>query len=114
MMPAQNNSRRYAIKVFPYITALIGLAVFIKFPSAYLAGLFTIYFLTNLYVYTRLKRLLAAAPRGGRGYFLSVICCWYSPTRWSNWQRMPAGRGPANISCWSAIIRCRFYCMYFC
>jgi predicted MPP superfamily phosphohydrolase len=73
MMPAQNNSRRYAIKVFPYITALIGLAVFIKFPSAYLAGLFTIYFLTNHYVYTRLKRLLAAARLRGRIFFVGHL-----------------------------------------
>jgi len=77
MMSAQNNSRHDAIKAFPYLAALIGLAVFIKFPSAYLAGLFSIYFFANLYVYTRMQRLLAAARRRGRilfvGYLLLVF-----------------------------------------
>lgn len=73
MMSAQNNSRHYAIKAFPYLAALIGLAVFVKFPSAYLAGLFSIYFFANLYVYTRLQRLLAAARRRGRIFFVGYL-----------------------------------------
>jgi predicted MPP superfamily phosphohydrolase len=65
-MIAKNNFRHFLIKAFPYILALIGLVVFIKYPSAYLLGLFIIYSLTNLYVYTRLKKLLAAGRLGQR------------------------------------------------
>jgi predicted MPP superfamily phosphohydrolase len=73
MMSAENNSRHYAIKAFPYITALIGLVVFIKFPSGYLAGLSIIYSLTSLYVYTRLKKLLAVAQLRGRIFFIMYL-----------------------------------------
>jgi predicted MPP superfamily phosphohydrolase len=60
-MTAKNNFGHFLIKVFPYILALVGLVVFIKYPSAYLLGLIIIYPLTSLYAYTRLRRLLAAS-----------------------------------------------------
>jgi predicted MPP superfamily phosphohydrolase len=65
-MAAAIATRRPVLKSLPYLAALAALAVFIVFPSAYHAGLFVIYPLANLYVYTRLQRLLAAGRRGRR------------------------------------------------
>ena len=62
----KNNSRYYLKKVLPFILALIGLVLFFKSPIGYHLGMFIIYFLVNLYVYTRLKKLLAAGRLGRR------------------------------------------------
>jgi predicted MPP superfamily phosphohydrolase len=64
MSAAASRTRRLVTKALPFLAALAALAVFIAFPSAYHAGLFVIYPLANLYVYTRLRRLLAAGRRG--------------------------------------------------
>ena len=62
----KNNSRYYLKKILPFILALIGLVLFFKSPIGYHLGMFIIYFLVNLYVYTRLKKLLAAGRLGRR------------------------------------------------
>lgn len=59
-MALNDNSRRFLKKAAPYLLALAGLALFIIFPFAYHLGLFLVYFLVGAYVYSRLKRLLAA------------------------------------------------------
>ncbi|HEX7501862.1 MAG TPA: metallophosphoesterase [Acidobacteriota bacterium] len=78
-MNLKNNSRRNYNKIAPYLLALIGLVLFIKFPFAYHLGMFLVYFLVSLYVYTRLKRLLAASQLGRRIFsfvYLSLVLAY--------------------------------------